>query len=156
MFSNQRFDRYRKDYYGGALMVVIGLVAVACGVDYQVGSLRQMGPGFFPVAIGVLLALTGGAIALQASLSAPVEKKAARPGEWRGWLCIVSALIAFVILGEHGGLVPATFAVVFISALGDRKNRLIDALVLALAIVLVSVVVFWWALKIQLPLFQWG
>jgi len=156
MFINQWFNRYHKDYYGGGLMIVIGLGAVACGADYQIGSLRQMGPGFFPVAVGVLLAMIGGAIGLQASLSAPVDKKVARTAEWRGWLCIVSALIAFVIIGAHGGLLPATFAVVFISALGDRKNRLKDALVLALALVVVSVLVFWWALKVQFPLFQWG
>jgi hypothetical protein len=156
MVINQWFNRYHKDYYGGALMIVIGLGAVACGTDYQIGSLRQMGPGFFPVTVGVLLALIGGAIALQASRSVPTDKKAGLPAEWRGWFCIVAALLAFVIIGEHGGLLPATFAVVFIAALGDRKNRLKDALVLALALMLVSVVVFWWALKVQFPLLQWG
>ena len=58
MFINQWFNRYHKDYYGGGLMIVIGLGAVACGADYQIGSLRQMGPGFFPVAVGVLLAMS--------------------------------------------------------------------------------------------------
>src|SRR6202023_2972773 len=138
---------YHKDYYGGALMVLIGLGAATRGVDYQIGTLKQMGSGFFPVAEGALLALVGGAIALQASRAAPVEKKSGPPPQWRGWLCIVSALIAVVILRAPGGLLAATFAVVFISALGDRKNRLKDAFVLALVLMAVCVVVFWWALK---------
>jgi hypothetical protein len=156
MAFSQWFNKYNKDYYGGALMVLIGLGAATRGIDYRVGTLQQMGSGFVPVAEGVLLALVGGMIALQASRTAPAVKKAGQPPEWRGWLCIISALIAFVILGEHGGLLPASFAVVFISALGDRKNNLKDAFVLALALMAVSVVVFRWALKVQFPLLQWG
>jgi len=45
---------------------------------------------------------------------------------------------------------------VFISALGDRDNTLTEALLLSLAMCFIAVVVFWWALKLQLPLFQWG
>jgi hypothetical protein len=52
--------------------------------------------------------------------------------------------------------VPASFAVAFIAALGDRDNRLIDALVLGVAMAIVAVVVFWWLLQLQFPLFQWG
>ena len=44
----------------------------------------------------------------------------------------------------------------FISALGDRDNTLREALLLALAMMAIAVVVFWWALSLQLPLFQWG
>jgi hypothetical protein len=156
MTMNRKRIQYNKDYYGGALMLLIGLFAVWSGVGYQVGSLGQMGPGFFPVAIGVLLSLTGAAIAIQAARTAPASKEAPLPPEWRGWICIVLSIIAFVILGRYGGLLPATFAVVFISALGDRQNTLASAAVLAAAISVVSVVVFWWALKVQFPLFQWG
>ena len=44
----------------------------------------------------------------------------------------------------------------FISALGDRDNTLTEAVLLSLAMSFIAVVVFWWALKLQLPLFQWG
>ncbi|ABR90975.1 small permease component of tripartite tricarboxylate transporter [Janthinobacterium sp. Marseille] len=155
MAINKWFNKYNKDYYGGALMMLIGLAAAARGFNYKVGTLEQMGSGFMPVVEGVLLALVGGAIALQATRTAPAAQKTGTP-QWRGWLCIVSGLIAFVILGEHGGLLPASFALVFISALGDRNNKLKDAFLLALALMLVSVVVFWWALSVQFPLLQWS
>jgi Tripartite tricarboxylate transporter TctB family len=74
----------------------------------------------------------------------------------RGCVCIVLGILAFLLLGEYGGLLPATFAIVFISALGDRDNTLREALLLALAMMAIAVVVFWWALSLQLPLFQWG
>jgi hypothetical protein len=78
------------------------------------------------------------------------------PPEWRGWFCIGASIVAFVALGKYGGLLPATFAIVFISALGDRQNTVASVAVLALACAVVCVVVFWWALQIQFPLFQWG
>lgn len=151
----------RKDYYGGALMVLVGLGAIYAGTDYHVGSLSHMGPGFFPAALGGLLAITGLLIALSARSGQPSESV---PGEGhghglpdlRGGVCIVLGILAFLLLGEYGGLLPATFAIVFISALGDRKNTVKQALVLSVLMSLVAVVVFWWALQLQLPLFRWG
>ena len=59
-------SKFKKDYYGGALLIVVGLAAVYAGVGYRVGELAHMGPGFFPVALGALLALTGLLIAVSA------------------------------------------------------------------------------------------
>lgn len=147
--------RYPKDYYGGMLMFLLGAGAVVTGMDYQVGTLTHMGPGYFPVAVGTVLAAMGVIIALGGRRQAPLGAASHSP-EWRGWFCIVLSVIAFVLLGHYGGLVPATFAVVFISALGDRQNSIKSAFVLAIAMVLVCVIFFSWALHLQLPLFRWS
>ncbi|MGH8781786.1 tripartite tricarboxylate transporter TctB family protein [Paraburkholderia sp.] len=146
-----------RDYYGGALMMLIGLGAIVQGASYRIGSLTAMGSGFFPVALGAILVLLGICIAGSAHRTprdAVTDEPA--PIEWRGWLCILGSIVAFVALGKYGGLLPATFAVVFISALGDRDNSILSALLLALAMSAVCVVVFWWALQLQFPLFTWG
>jgi hypothetical protein len=150
-------DDYTRDYYSGALLLLVGLCAVAQGITYNVGSLTQMGPGFFPVALGVILALLGIAIAgtaRRASSTATETEKL--PAEWRGWICILLSIVAFVVLGKYGGLLPATFAIVFISALGDRQNTIRSALAFALSTSAVCVVIFWWALQLRFPLFTWG
>ncbi|WP_285411840.1 tripartite tricarboxylate transporter TctB family protein [Variovorax sp. efr-133-TYG-130] len=155
-------SRFKKDYYGGALLIVIGLAAVYAGIGYRVGELAHMGPGFFPVALGALLALTGLLIALSARGDKPASEEAVSHGhpggmpDIRGGVCIILGILAFLLFGEYGGLLPATFAIVFISALGDRDNTLTEAVLLSLAMSFIAVVVFWWALKLQLPLFQWG
>lgn len=146
----------RKDYYGGALMILIGLGAVIQGREYPIGTLSRMGPGFFPVALGAILAFTGLAMITAARFAAPAAKEQPLPPEWRGWLCIGFSIVAFVVLGKYGGLVPATFAIVFISALADRDNTILSATVLALATVVVCIVVFWWALQMNFALFGWG
>jgi hypothetical protein len=145
-----------KDYLGGALMIAIGVSAIFLGKTYSVGSLSSMGPGFFPVAIGCVLALSGVAIAAPAWFARPETRGEARGAEWRGWFCIVASLIAFVVLGRYGGLVPATIAIVFISALGDRQNTLKSTLILTALMLAMCLVVFWWALQVQFPLFAWG
>jgi hypothetical protein len=114
-----------------------------------------MGPGFFPVSVGAIVAFMGVLIALGARGQTEDEAEYLPP-EWRGWICIVLSIVAFVVIGKFGGLLPATFAIVFISALGDRDNTIKGALILALAMCAICVVVFWWALQLQFPLFVWG
>lgn len=145
-----------KDYYGGALMVVLGLGAILEGTSYQIGSLSHMGPGFFPAAVGGLMALMGVLIAIGGRGHHNVAGPHDLPAEWRGWFCILGGIAAFIVLGEYTGLLPATFAVVFISALGDRKNTVKAAIILALSMCVVAIVIFWWALQLQFPLLHWG
>jgi hypothetical protein len=154
----QLTNKRHRDYLGGALMILLGVGAALQGSTYTIGTFRRMGPGFFPVALGAILALVGLAIVAGAHFGVPEEAttEARLPPEWRGWLCIVGSLLAFVFLGRYGGLVPASFAVVFISALGDRQNSLKSALLLSAAIIVVALVVFSWALQMQFPLFGWG
>lgn len=150
------FGARAREYYGGALMMLMGLGAVTQGSSYKIGSLTAMGSGFFPVALGTILVLLGIWIAGTAHRTPHEGATEKVPLEWRGWFCILGSVVAFVVLGKYGGLLPATFAVVFISALGDRENSWLSALLLAAAMSIVCVLVFWWALQVQFPLFTWG
>lgn len=148
---------YDKDYYGGGLMLLLGIGTIWKASHYTLGTLSHMGPGYFPVAVGAILAASGLLIALGArGRRAPRASQTAVPAEWRGWSCIVLGNLAFVVLGRYGGLLPASFAVVFLSALGDRQNTLKDSLLLSAAMTVVAALVFWWALRLQLPLLRWG
>ena len=149
--------RVRSERYGGALMFLLGIAAVTRGVAYQVGTISRMGPGMFPAVVGGLLALTGIAIFFIRDETPDVHhvNETGRV-EWRAWLLICLSLVAFIVVGRYGGLAPATFALVFISALADRDNTVVHALLLALAMVAICVVVFWWLLQVQFPLFRWA
>jgi hypothetical protein len=145
----------RRDYYGGALIVLLGALVAYQASRYNIGTLSRMGPGLYPVMLGVALMMTGASIAFTASADGASEQTAGRAPQWRGWICITSGIVAFVVAGAYAGLLPATLLLVFISALGDRKNTLKSAIVLSLIMAAVSVSVFWWALGLQLPLFTW-
>lgn len=154
-------SQFKKDYYGGAMMIIIGVAAAYAASGYHLGTLARMGPGFFPFSVGVLLALVGLVIALSARLdNGPPAASGHGYGsgmpDLRGCACIIAGILAFLLLGEYGGLLPATFAIVFISALGDRGNTVKQAVFLALGMCAIAAVVFWWALQLQMPLFRWG
>lgn len=145
-----------KDLLGGALMLLLGTGAALQASHYQIGSLRDMGPGYVPMALGIILATTGALIMLVGLRTVPVLALTRLPPEWRGWFCICAGMVAFAVIGAYGGLLPATFACVFIAALGDRSNTLAAATVLAALMTLVCFIVFWWLLKVQLPLIGWA
>jgi hypothetical protein len=115
--------------------------------------------------IGVLIAAT--ARASRAKTAVPsdallpeVGKLPAPPGDsviqWRGWLCILGGIAAFVVFGEHLGLAPAIFSAVFLSALGDRTNSWRDCFLLALGMTIAGVAIFSFGLKLTFPLFTWA
>ena len=159
-----------RDLIGAGLMVVLGIVVVVAGASYQMGTLVRMGAGYVPVVIGSLMIFVGVLIGLTARAARGAQvRSGVVPGlptppkhgewagpQWRGWSCILGGVAAFVVLGHYGGLVPATFFAVFISALGDRDNSLRDCLLLAVGITIAGVAIFSWGLKLVFPLFSWG
>jgi putative Ca2+/H+ antiporter (TMEM165/GDT1 family) len=146
---------HRRDYYAGALMVIVGGGAAYIGSHYRMGSLTQMGPGYFPTVLGIILAIIGVIIAGSAAyapVAATAETPPIRP-DWRGWICITGAALLFIALAKSLGLVAATFACVFVAALGDRQNSWKEAGLLATGITVFGVVLFSLILRVQIPLF---
>jgi hypothetical protein len=143
-----------KDVIGGALICTLGAAAAWQAQSYGIGSLRHMGAGFFPVTLGVLMVVTGLVLITMGLVRTAPRFGTVRP-EWKGWFCITGAVVAFIVLGTRGGLLPATFACVLIAAFGDRKNSLVGAMTLAAVMTVIGITVFFWALRIQLPLLQW-
>jgi hypothetical protein len=151
---------WAQDFVAGCLVGLVGAGAAWIGTGYGVGTLGRMQPGFFPVAVGAILASLGLALAIGALKRRPREPAGAarvlETPDWRGWGFIVAGVAAFVGLGHHGGLAPASFACVFISSLGDRTTTWRQAFVLAGAIAAIGSVVFSIFLKVQMPIWTWG
>jgi len=158
--SFRRLTR-KRDFYAGGLMVLLGLgVALKGWSSYRLGTLMHMGPGFLPTALGVILTLLGIAIAgVAASTPAGTDETDERilpqPPQWWGWFCILAGPALFVLCGRYFGLIPATFACVFVAALGDRTATLKGSLVLAVIVTVFGVGLFSYLLQIPLPVLTW-
>ncbi len=150
-----------RDRYAGGLLVILGLGTNAEAIRYGVGTLAAIGPGFFPLVMGVILVVCGLTIAVSADSAEDHGEHGhdridlSRP-EWRGWLCIIGGMIGFIGLAKTAGLFPATFTCVFVSALGDCETKLRGAAALALGIAVFGCLLFYYGLHIQLPPFAWG
>lgn len=147
----------KRDFYAGGLMVLFGSFMALKGPTYSVGTLMHMGPGFMPTALGVILIFLGILIAAPAldAPDGPEERILPEHPQWRAWFCILAGPILFDVLGSHGGLIPGTFACVFVSALGDRTTTWKGALGLAVFITVFGVLLFSYLLQVPMPVLEW-
>ncbi|VGO10894.1 Tricarboxylate transport protein TctB [plant metagenome] len=147
------------------------MIISACGgltlleaYSYQIGTLARMGPGYFPMLVGVFLVGLGLLVPFAPDPDELLEEVHAEPDatqptraeRLRGMACIAAGILLFIVLGHYLGFVPATFALVFTAAMGDTSNTIRSAAVLALAMAVFGAVVFTWALQLQFPMFRWG
>jgi hypothetical protein len=146
---------HKRDFYAGGLLVLVGCGVVVQSRTYNVGTLMHMGPGFFPLMLGVLMALLG-VLILGTAVVAGGERERILPEqpEWRGWFCILAGPVLFIFCGIHGGMAPATFACVFVAALGDRTATIKASFLLASGITITGVVLFAYVLKIPFQVFK--
>jgi Tripartite tricarboxylate transporter TctB family len=152
----------KKDFYAGGLMLLLGLGIALKGSTYRLGSPMHMGPGFFPTMLGVLLVLVGIAIAAPAIMPTATGAAAADESilpehpEWWAWFCILMSPVLFILFGRYFGMIPGTFACVFIAALGDRSASWISTIVLSTVVTVFGVVLFSYFLQVPMPILTWG
>jgi hypothetical protein len=151
----------KRDLLGGALMIAIGLGSIMEGRHHTIGTLTEMGSGYFPIILGVVLAGLGLAIALTGLSPATEdgfndEPAQFQPPDWRGAVAIVASVLGFIGLGSQFGLAPATFVCVFVAAMGDRQAIWWQSLLLAAAMTAIAVIVFAYLLGVPFPILQSG
>lgn len=146
----------KRDIWPAALMLFIGLGTTLGSLDYGIGTLARMGPGYFPMLLGGTLIFIAVLILATPSNDEGSEQQPRLGGHYRSWIIVIVGMLAFMAVGKYGGFVPATFALIFLTALGDRSNSVKAALVLAAGVTVVSVAVFHYGMQLQFPLFTWG
>ena len=138
-----------KDFWSGIMLIAIGGVAVFIARDYPFGTALRMGAGFFPVVLGMALVLFGLYFAIRGlRASAKIE------GNWspRALVVLPLAFVAFGILMEYAGFVPAMVALIVGSAVAGTEFRIGEVLVLSVLLTVMCVALFIWALGLPYPL----
>jgi hypothetical protein len=89
-----------KDFFCGLMFVVVGIAFAWASTNYKIGNGARMGPGYFPLLLGTLLALLG-AVVIFKSLVVETED-GEKIGKWARkplFFIITSNLIFGVLLG---------------------------------------------------------
>lgn len=142
-----------RDLTGGLVLVAVGLFATFYAqTHYEVGTPARMGPGFFPVVLGWVLAALGAVIVLF-SLRGVVHVLKPPPFKPRPLAAILVAVVVFSASVGRLGLVPATTALVFISALAGEGFRWKRTALLAVALCALSWLIFVAVLRMPLSAF---
>ena len=135
-----------RDLAAGALFVAIGSTfALTATFKLSIGSAFAMGPGYFPILLGLILIGFGLAIAIS-GLADPVASFG--QVSWRG-LGLVTASIVFFALTVRGlGIGPALGGATLLAALSTDRNSLLAALLLSAGLTAFCLVVFVVALRL--------
>ncbi len=147
----------KRDFYAGGLMILLGLGIALKGATYRAGTLMHMGPGFLPTALGILLIFLGIAIAAAGFSSTDGEEQSLLPEhpQWWAWFCILMSPVAFIFFGRYFGMIPGTFACVFIAALGDKTATWKGTIILATVVTIFGVALFSYFLQVPMPILTW-
>ena len=138
-----------RDHVTGAVFVLAGGLIAAGALAHPLGTAMRMGPGYFPLLLGLVLVGLGIVIAVSAERSDALARIALADASWLRPLALVSlSVVLFAVVVELGGLIAAVVGVVVISGLAHHAFRWRDTLVLAALLAAGSVGVFAYGLRL--------
>ena len=154
----------QQDWWAGLMFIAFGVffIVVALGTPefidkmvgsrlipgYQMGSSVRMGPAYFPVMLGGLLAFLGLLVLLDSLVE---EGPAVAKFHFRPLIFIAISSLAFAYLLKPLGLVLASVALVFISAYGGHEFKWKEVAIMSVVLVIFSVLVFVKGLSLPFP-----
>ena len=151
----------QKDFVSGVMFTVTGAAfAWHAATAYSVGTAGQMGPGYFPLVLGLVLVLLGSFIMFFALVVETPDGGSIGDFAWRPLFCILGANVLFgVLLGglpmwglPSMGLMVAIYALCGLALLADpNRFTLRRWLVLASILAAGSYLVFIKSLGLTMP-----
>lgn len=149
----------QKDFFSGLMFMGVGVAFAWGSSEYTIGSGARMGPGYFPLVLGILLTLLGGAITFKALVVETVDGEKLGRVAWKPLFFIIAANLVFgAMLGglprihlPPMGLIVGIYTLTFIASLAGDEFRFKEVLVLATVLALLSYLAFIVLLKLQFP-----
>lgn len=142
----------QENFWAGIMFIAFGLTAMFVARDYPMGSAMRMGPGYFPVYLGAIMASLGAIISLT---SFSVSGDRIKPFAWRPMILLSAAFVAFGLAVDRVGLVIALAVLIFLSALAGRDFKVREVLILTLVLIVGCWALFVYALELPFPLWWW-
>ena len=155
----------QQDWWAGLMFIAFGLFFIVFSLGtpefidrivgakliggYKMGSSVRMGPAYFPVVLGGMLAVLGLLVLLDSVVEA--GPKVAK-FHFRPLLFIAVSSLAFAYLLKPLGLVLASIALVFISAFGGHEFKWKEVAIMSVVLVIFSVLVFVKGLTLPFPI----
>ena len=150
----------QKDFFSGLLYTVTG-VAFAWGAmaNYTIGTGARMGPGYFPLILGICMAILGGLIMFNALVIETEDGDKIGSWAWKPLFFIIAANLLFGLLlaglpsigFPAFGLITAIFALTFVASLAGEEFNFKAVFVLSVVLSIMSYAAFILLLKLQFP-----
>lgn len=149
----------QKDFFSGLMFMGVGVAFAWGATRYNVGNGARMGPGYFPLLLGILLALIGSIITFKATTVETQDGDKIGKWAWKPLVFVLAANFSFgILLGglpslgiPAMGLIVGIYALTFIASLASHEFNAKAVFILATVLAVGSYVAFVWALKLQFP-----
>jgi hypothetical protein len=149
----------QKDFFSGLMFMTVGVSFAWGASSYTIGTGARMGPGYFPLALGVLLTILGAIITFKALVVETVDGHRIGAFAWKPLIFIILANLVFgaMIGGLPSihlpplGLVAGIYALTFIASLAGDRFNLKEAIVLSTILAVLSYFAFIKLLNLQFP-----
>ncbi|MDB5868292.1 MAG: hypothetical protein JWP96_624 [Polaromonas sp.] len=149
----------QKDFFSGLMFMGVGVAFAWGATTYNVGNGARMGPGYFPLYLGVLMAILGAALTFKALTVEAFGGDKIGKWAWRPLFFVILANLVFGVLlaglPSQGipamGLIVAIYALVFIASMAETGWRFKATFILATILAIGSYLAFVLALKLQFP-----
>jgi hypothetical protein len=140
------------------MFTVVGVAFAWGATTYTVGNGARMGPGYFPLMLGIVMAIIGMIITFTALVTETPDGDKIGKWAWKQVFFILGANLAFgILLGglpslgvPAMGLIAAIYALTIIASLAGHEFNIKSVLVLATVLAIGSYFAFIWALKLQI------
>jgi hypothetical protein len=149
----------QQDFWSGLMFLAIGIAFAWGATNYTIGEGARMGPGYFPLMLGILLSLIGAFIVFEAMVVETEDGELIGKFAWKPLLFIIGSNVVFGILlaglPKFGipamGLIVAIYALTFIASMAGEEHNNKEVAVLATVLAIGSYLAFIVLLKLQFP-----
>ncbi|WP_426145887.1 tripartite tricarboxylate transporter TctB family protein [Polaromonas sp. DSR2-3-2] len=149
----------QKDFFSGLMFMGVGVAFAWGATTYNIGNGARMGPGYFPLYLGVLMTILGAFITFKALVVETMGGDKIGKWAWKPLFFVILANLVFGVLlaglpsmGVPAmGMIVAIYALVFIASMAEDGWKFKTTLILATVLAIGSYLAFVLALKLQFP-----
>ena len=149
----------QKDFLAGLMFTIVGIGFAWGATNYTIGEGARMGPGYFPLMLGIVLAVLGLIVTFTALVVETEDGDKVGAIAWKPLCFIIGSNILFGIclggipkLGIPSlGLIVGIYALTFVASLAGEEHKTKEVLVLATVLAIVSYLAFIVLLNLQFP-----
>ena len=149
----------KKDFFAGLLYASVGGAFAIGATNYSLGTAARMGPGYFPLMLGVLLCLIGLYIMFKALVVETADGDKIGQCAWKPLFFIIAGKLLFGVLlsglprfGIPGmGLIVAIYGLTFVVSKAGNESSIKESLILATILSTISYLGFIKLLNLQFP-----
>jgi hypothetical protein len=128
-----------KDFLSGVMFIAFGLAVLWFGRNLATGTTVRMGPGYVPHMLAYIMLVLGSIISVVALYAG--GEIVERP-KWKPITMVTIGIVAFALLFETTGMLPALVALILIASLGGDEFKITEVIANMIVLTILCVIVF--------------